>query len=80
MQFLTLLVASASVVFAAAAAPPPATSSPATVAPGNQGLPHWCNGGVCSHERRDEFNTWRAVSPMPEGPVLCKNFGLTYCA
>ncbi|KAG6051325.1 hypothetical protein E4U39_001312 [Claviceps sp. Clav50 group G5] len=95
MQFLTILVASVSVVFAAANPPPPATSSPVTNAPGNQGLPHWCNGGVvsdgsceklglntycCSHEQRDEFQIWRAVSEKPEGPVLCKNFGLTYCA
>ncbi|KAG6156916.1 hypothetical protein E4U11_005429 [Claviceps purpurea] len=96
MQFLPLLLASASVVFAAAAAPPPpATSSPSTVAPGHQGLPNWCNGGVksdgsceakglntycCSWDKRDDFNIWRDVSTMPGGPVLCKDFGLTYCA
>ncbi|KAG5986581.1 hypothetical protein E4U52_008431 [Claviceps spartinae] len=95
MQFLTLLFASASVVFAAAAPPPPATSSPSFIAPGVHGLPNWCDGGVisdgsceklglntycCSHEKRDEFNTWRDVKEKPEGPVLCRDFGLTYCA
>lgn len=49
MQFLPLLLASASVVFAAAAAPPPpATSSPSSVVPGHKGLPNWCDGGVIS--------------------------------
>ncbi|KAG5934772.1 hypothetical protein E4U60_003560 [Claviceps pazoutovae] len=96
MQFLTLLFASASVAFAAAAAPPPpATSSPTSVVPGPQGLPNWCDHGVesdgtcekkglstycCSRDQRGEFNIWRDVKPMPEGPVLCKDFGLTYCA
>lgn len=34
----------------------------------------------CSRQKKGEFKIWRDVTKMPEGPVICKDFGATYCA
>ncbi|KAG5992231.1 hypothetical protein E4U54_003714 [Claviceps lovelessii] len=90
MQFLTLLLATASVAFAAQESPVPKVE--------NNPKPHWCNGGTtgdntcekmglntycCSYVNTGEFKTWRDpkhYSSNGKGAFSCGDWGLITCA
>ncbi|KAG5985600.1 hypothetical protein E4U43_005973 [Claviceps pusilla] len=90
MQFLTLLLATASVAFAAQE-----TSVPKIE---NAGEPHWCNAGTtgdntcekmglntycCAYVKMGEFQTWRDpqhYSSNGKGEYGCGVWGLIKCA
>ncbi|KAG6186005.1 hypothetical protein E4U27_000225 [Claviceps purpurea] len=91
MQFLTFLLASASIGFAVAA-PEPQTSAHPLMTAG------WCNGGTpgsgeceakklhtycCTDQKRDEFVIWRKLYSESENASNgfdCPDGGWVYCA
>ncbi|KAG6020400.1 hypothetical protein E4U40_006158 [Claviceps sp. LM458 group G5] len=95
MQFLALLLASASVVFAHIPYP---TSSPSPVKTGTSSTPNWCNLGwsgdgscekrglntyCCGYSQQGDFTIWRDVkvfSKSDKGRYDCLNYGIVYCA
>ncbi|KAG6148497.1 hypothetical protein E4U09_007986 [Claviceps aff. purpurea] len=95
MQFLALLLASASVVFADIPYP---TSSPSSVQTAVPSDPNWCNLGwsgdgscekkglntyCCSFSQQGDFTIWRDVkepSKSDKGRYDCLDYGLIYCA
>ncbi|KAG5942085.1 hypothetical protein E4U59_001339 [Claviceps monticola] len=94
MQFLTFLLASASVGFATAS-PAAQSSVVRNPFPGNARA-NWCNHGwssdgiceekglntyCCTHSQRDHFDTWRNVQGDPIWKMgNCPTFGLVACA
>ncbi|KAG6284430.1 hypothetical protein E4U09_007884 [Claviceps aff. purpurea] len=92
MQFLTFLLASASIGFAVAAPKPETSAQPIEFPKG------WCNGGTpgsgeceamglntycCTDQNRDKFVTWRVLRGVSQNDSKgydCPDNGSVYCA